>query len=148
MDTHDFPEDAKVRRFCLTLTGEARLWCETLGAVQLDWAALQDCFPQQYSKFGNTWEQYFHAGRSFQYDENTDTTDSYIHKVKQVAALLNYREPQILELFKNTLPSRLYCLFYQIDDLRVAVETAKILQTKEKRQTKDRTFFSKSAPKF
>ena len=26
MDTHNFPNDQKVRRFCLTLTGEARLW--------------------------------------------------------------------------------------------------------------------------
>ena len=25
MDTHNFPEDTKVRRFCLTHTGEARL---------------------------------------------------------------------------------------------------------------------------
>ena len=125
METHDFPEDAKLRRFCLTLTGEARLWYETLGTVQLDWAALQDCFWQQYSKFGNTREQYFHAWRSFQYDENIDTIDSYIHRVKQVDTLLNYGEPQILELFKNTSPSRLYCMLYQIDDLRVAVETAK-----------------------
>ena len=39
METHNFPSDAEVRRFCLTLIGEARLWYETLGAVQLDWAA-------------------------------------------------------------------------------------------------------------
>ena len=44
IDTHNFPDDAKVRRFCLTLTGEARLWYETLGAAQLDWEALQECF--------------------------------------------------------------------------------------------------------
>ena len=44
METHDFPDDAKVRRYCLTLTGEARLWFETLGTAQLDWAALQECF--------------------------------------------------------------------------------------------------------
>ena len=25
MKTHDFPDDIKIRRFCLTLTGEARL---------------------------------------------------------------------------------------------------------------------------
>ena len=31
MTTHDFPDDQKVRRFCLTLSGEARLWYETLG---------------------------------------------------------------------------------------------------------------------
>ena len=54
METHNFPNDQKVRRFCLTLTEEARLWYETLGAAQLDWEALQDRFWQQYSKFGNT----------------------------------------------------------------------------------------------
>ena len=44
MTTHDFPNDQKVRRFCLTLLGKARLWYETLGTKQLDWAGLQECF--------------------------------------------------------------------------------------------------------
>ena len=70
-------------------------------------------------------------GGFFHFAEATDTIDGYIHKVKQVAALLNYGEPQILELFKNTLPSRLYYMLYQINDLRVVVETAKRLFTKE-----------------
>ena len=74
--------------------------------------ALQEMFRQQYSKFGNTREQYFHALRSFQFDDATDTIDGYIQKVKQVAALLDYRDPQILELIKNTLPSRLYYMLY------------------------------------
>ena len=127
MTTHDFPDDQKVRRFCLTLSGGARLWYETLNAQQqqLNWAGLQERFRQQYSKFGNTREQYFQAWRSFHFDEVTNTIDGYIQKVKQVAALLNYEEPQILELFKNTLPSRLYYMLYQINDLRVEVETAK-----------------------
>ena len=67
----------------------------------------------------------------FHFDEATETINGYIQKVKQVAALLNYGEPQILELFKNTLPSRLYYMLYQINDLRVVVETAKRLLTKE-----------------
>ena len=83
---------------------EARLWYEALGAVQLDWAALQDYLWQQYSKFGNTREQYFHVWRSFQYDESTDTIDSYIHRVKQVVALLNYGEPQIGSCSKIPCP--------------------------------------------
>ena len=33
METHNFPDDQKVRRFCLTLMGEARLWYETLGTA-------------------------------------------------------------------------------------------------------------------
>ena len=46
--------------------------------------------------------------------------------------LLNYGEPQILELFKNMLPSQLYYMLYQINDLRTAVETVKRILTKEK----------------
>ena len=41
--------------------GEVRLWYETLGAAQLDWEELRDHLQQQYSKFGSTREQYFHA---------------------------------------------------------------------------------------
>ena len=44
MTTHDFPENQKVRRFCLTLLGEARLWYETLNIKQqqLNWEGLQE----------------------------------------------------------------------------------------------------------
>ena len=50
-----------------------------------------------------------------------------------MATLLNYGEPQILELFfkKNTLPSRLYYMVYNINNLREAVETAKCMLMKE-----------------
>ena len=40
MKTHNFPEEAKVQRLCLTLTGEARLWYETLRPTEIDWMAL------------------------------------------------------------------------------------------------------------
>ena len=39
MEAHNFPEDTKVRRFCLTLTGEARLWYESIRPIEMDWAA-------------------------------------------------------------------------------------------------------------
>ena len=50
--------------------------------------------------------------------------------------MLDYGDPQILELFKNTLPSRLYYMLYQVEDLRVVVETAKRLLTKEQMDKK------------
>ena len=75
MGMHNFPNDQKVRRFCLTLTGKARLWHETIKHVNLDWPVMQEHFRQQYSKFGNTREQYFHIWRSFQFDEATNTID-------------------------------------------------------------------------
>ena len=34
MTTHNFPEEEKVRRFCLTLMQGARLWYATLNAQQ------------------------------------------------------------------------------------------------------------------
>ena len=52
MDTHNFPNDQKVRRFCLTLTSKVRLWYETIRNANLDWPTMQEHSRQQYSKFG------------------------------------------------------------------------------------------------
>ena len=73
----------------------------------------------------------FLAWRSFSFDENTETIDSYVSGIRQVATLLGYKEPQILEVFKNTLPTKLYWILFPIEDLRQAVETAKRILTKE-----------------
>ena len=70
--------------------------------------------------------------RSFTYDENTETIDSYVKRIRQVANLLGYGEPQILEVFKNTLPPKLYWILFPIEDLGQAVDTAKRILTKEK----------------
>ena len=129
---HNFPEAVKVHRFCLTLTGDARLWYASLETILIDWNGLQDQFRCQYSKLGNTREQLFHAWRSFHYDENVEMPDSYVTRIRQVAALLGYGKPQILEVFKNTVPNRLYWVLFPIDNLRQAVETVKRFLTKEK----------------
>ena len=101
MDTHQFQESVKVQRFCLTVVGEARLWYESLQPINIDWQGLQNQFRQQYSKIGNTRKQLFQAWQSFHFDETTETLDAYITCIRQVAALLGYGEPQILELFKT-----------------------------------------------
>ena len=132
METHNFPEGVKVQRFCLTLVEEARLQYGSLRPIVNDWPALQENFRKQYSKIGNTREQLFHAWRSFHYDENTETVDAYVNRIRQVAAMLGYEELQILEGFKNTSPNRLYWILYPIDNLTAAVETAKRVLTKEK----------------
>ena len=53
MSTHDFPEDQRVRRFCLTLMQDATL---NVPQQQLTWEGLWDRFRQQYPKFGSTRE--------------------------------------------------------------------------------------------
>ena len=74
-------------------------------------------------------EQLFHACRSFNFDENTETIDSYVMQIRQVATLLGYGKPQVLEVFKNTLPTKLYWILFPIEDLRQALETAKRIPT-------------------
>ena len=106
MTMHDFPEDVKVQMFCLTLVVEARNWYATLEPVAMTWPELQSMFRHQYSKIGNTREQLFHAWRSFHYDENVETPDAYVIRIKQVARLLGYEDPQVLEVVKTQ---------YQID---------------------------------
>ena len=133
MNAHHFDEDEKVQRFSLTLLGEARLWYHSLEPLgNTTWAQLQNLFRQRYSKLGNTHEQLFHAWRSFTFDENTETRDSFVIRIRQVATLLGYGEPKILEVFKNILQTKLYWILFPIEDLRQAVEMEKMILTKEK----------------
>ena len=90
MEAHNFPEGEKFRCFCVTLIGEARLWYESLAPLDDDWPALQNKFQWQYSKIGNTLEQLFHTWRTFKFDKNMDTVDSYVLRMSQVVAMLNY----------------------------------------------------------
>ena len=131
-DTHKFLDQVKVQRFCLSLIGEARLWYESLRPINVDRDSLQNVFRQQHSKIGNSREQLFHVWRSFHFDESAEMIDAYVNRIRQVANLLGYQEPQILEVFKNTLSTKLYWVLFPIMDLRQAVETAKRILMKEK----------------
>ena len=132
MEVHNFPEGEKVRHFCMTLIGEARLWYESLAPLDNDWPTLQNKFRWLYSKIGNTPKQLFHAWRIFKFDENTDSIDSYVLQMSQVMAMLNYGEMQILVNFKNTLLYRLYLTLINVNDLRDAIDLAKRVFAKEK----------------
>ena len=70
--------------------------------------------------------------RSFHFDENTEMLDAYVTCIRQAATLLGYDKPQVLEVFKNTLPSGFYLVLFPIEDLRLAVETAKRIHTRER----------------
>ena len=132
MNAHHFHEDVKVQRFCPTLLGEARLWFQSIEPLEnTTWPQLQNVFRQRYSKLDNTCEQLFHIWRSFNFNENTETIDSYVMQIRQVSSLLGYGEPQVLEVFKKTLPTKLYWILFSIEDLGQAVETAKRILTKE-----------------
>ena len=65
--------------------------------------------------------------------ENTETLDAYVTCIRQVATLLGYGKPQVLKVFKNTLPTRLYWVLFPIEELRLVVKTAKRILTKEKK---------------
>ena len=53
-------------------------------------------------------------------------------RIRQVENLLGHGEPQILEVFKKTLPTKLYWILFPIEDLRQAIDTAKSILTKER----------------
>ena len=69
---------------------------------------------------------------SFHFNENTEILDAYVTCIREVPTLLGYGEPQVLDIFKNTLPMRLFWALFPIEDLRLTVETAQRTLTKEK----------------
>ena len=83
------------------MVGEAGLWYESLRHVNEDGQGLQNWFRQQYSKIGNTWEQLFHACRSFHFDKNIETLDSYVTCIRQVTTLLDCGKLQIWKYLKT-----------------------------------------------
>ena len=66
------------------------------------------------------------------FNENAETIDAYVQRIRQIITMLNYGKPQICEVFKNTLPSHLYRVLFSIDILRQAVETANRILNREK----------------
>ena len=110
MHAHYLLEGFEVQTFCLTLLEEARLWYHSLEPINVNWQGVQNLFWQQHFKIGNTRKKLFHAWRSFNFDENTETIDAYVTHIRQVETPLGYREPQILEVFKNTPPQ--ICIRY------------------------------------
>ena len=109
---------------------------------------MQNLFRERYSKVGNRRDQLFHAWRSFSFDENTETIDSYVTQIRQIATLLGYKEPHILEVLKKHTSYKIILDIVSIEDLRQAVETAKRILTKGKLdkqltgQTSTSTFMS------
>ena len=58
--------------------------------------------------------------------------DAYVTHIRQIAELLGYGKPQVLEVIKNALLMRFIWLLFPIDELTIAEETAKRILTKEK----------------
>ena len=70
-----------------------------------------------------------HAWSSFHFDKKAETNDGYVQRIWKVTEMLSYGESQILEVFKNKLPSCLYCVLFPLDKLHVAVDTVKRILT-------------------
>ena len=58
--------------------------------------------------------------------------DSYVTGIRQAVLSLGYGKLQVLEAFKNTLPSGLYWVLFPIEYLRQVVGTTKRILTAEK----------------
>ena len=117
--------------FLSNISRRSKIMAQVLKVYKCRLDQVKNQFRQQYSKIGNR-EQLFHAWRLFHFKENTETLDSYVTCIRQVATLLGYGKPHVLEVFKNILPIRLYWVLFPTEDLKQVVETAKRILTKEK----------------
>ena len=132
-----FLHEVKVRCLCLTLTGEARLWYESLAPLDNDWQALQNKFRRQYSKIGNTPKQLFHAWRTFKFDENTGHNRLLcIENQPGSSNAKLWRNADFRKFQKHPSILDLYSTLINVNNLGDAIDLAKRVLMKEKfRQT-------------
>ena len=116
--------------FNISRRGRVMVWIIKTYKFRLKWVTKSVL--RSIHKIGNTREQLFYAWRSFHFNENAETLDSYTTCIRQVATLLGYGKPQVSEGFKNTCPTWLYWVLFPIEEWRLVVQTAKRILTKEK----------------
>ena len=78
---------------------------------------------------------YAHSGIACLASQASDWLVGVLNYLVSTSWLINCalaQEPQILEVFKNTLPTKLYWILFTIEDLRQAVDTVKRILTTEK----------------
>ena len=99
MDTHNCAADKRVRvSFIPSMQSKITNHCIHFKVIGKNyWRGLNAV-----CKICNKREELFHAWRSFQFDENGGTIDAYVQRIRQVAGMLNYGEPQYLKVFKNS----------------------------------------------
>ena len=84
----------RVHRFPLALAGQGKLWYQCIYPFQGNWEESQERFRTPFSKIGNIRKQLSHAGRSFHFNENEETINASVQRIRQVAVILNYGELQ------------------------------------------------------
>ena len=103
-----------MQRFPLTLAGEGTNQFILFKVIERN---CKKGFGLKFSKLGNTRENLFHAWRMFHFNENVESIDSYEQRIRQVATMLNYSKPQILEVLKYTTPSQLCRVLFPVENL-------------------------------
>ena len=57
--------------------------------------------------------------------KNTETIDAYVNYIRQVATLLGYQEPQVLDVFKNTFLTTLYWVLFSHSRFEISSRNSK-----------------------
>ena len=125
METHNFPEGDKVRCFHLTLIGEAQVMVWITSTIRWWLACLYKINSGDNTQNRHTPKQLFHAWRTFKFNENTDTVDSFCSKNESGSSNAKlWRNADIRE-FQDTLLHQLYSTIINVNNLRDAINLAK-----------------------
>ena len=65
-------------------------------------------FKKKYSKVGHTRTELYFRWRVMKWDDTGESIESYVQKIRHLANILGYGEPQVLELLKHSIPSRYF----------------------------------------
>ena len=70
-------------------------------------------------------QKLFHAWRSFNFDENTETIDSYVMQIRTGSNTLGLWRATGIGSIQNTLPTKLYWILFPIEDSETSSRNSK-----------------------
>lgn len=135
-DAYQVRDRDKFREFKHTLDHLAREWYDT-AVIPECWEECKQVFSKYFSTQGRSIKHLHERWRTFAFNPDSDDIEKFIRDVKECARQLNYDNRAILHLIKSCMPTEIYGVLYNMDDLNAVITLVKDIYAQKITHTTD-----------
>ena len=144
-DAYRVRDREKFREFKHTLDHLAREWYDT-AVIPEDWDECKQVFSKYFSTQGRSIKHLHDRWRTFTFNPDSDDIEKFVRDVKECARQLNYDNRAILHLIKSCMPTEVYGVLYNMDDLNAVITLVKDIYAQKINHNADPSAAGATAP--